>query len=108
MHPDVLRALLPTAVLHLLSVTERHGYALLEELRAAGFSQAAGGTVYPMLRRFEERGWVTSRWEHDGAGPGRKVFSSTETGRQEAHELQSSWTEALTVLHQLTHDEQDG
>lgn len=43
----------------------------------------AGGTVYPILARLQERGWVTSQWEvppPPGRTP-RRFYSLTETGK---------------------------
>jgi PadR family transcriptional regulator PadR len=44
------------------------------------------GTVYPILERLAERGWVTSRTEsepHPGR-PARRYYELTNTGRGEA------------------------
>jgi DNA-binding PadR family transcriptional regulator len=45
-----------------------------------------GGTVYPALRRLEEAGYLTSRWEkervaHAELRPRRKYYEVTRTGR---------------------------
>lgn len=45
-----------------------------------------GGTVYPALRRLEESGYLTSRWEtarvaHAEARPRRRYYEITRTGR---------------------------
>ncbi|MCX5357332.1 PadR family transcriptional regulator [Streptomyces sp. NBC_00124] len=46
------------------------------------------GTVYPILDRFTERGWLTSHEEtgpHPGR-PARRFYELTGTGRQQATE----------------------
>lgn len=45
-----------------------------------------GGTVYPALRRLEEAGYLTSRWEKERVAyaelrPRRKYYEVTRTGR---------------------------
>ena len=45
-----------------------------------------GGTVYPALRRLEESGFLTSKWEKESvasadARPRRKYYEITRTGR---------------------------
>jgi PadR family transcriptional regulator, regulatory protein PadR len=45
-----------------------------------------GGTVYPALRRLEEAGYLTSKWEkervaHADARPRRRYYEITRTGR---------------------------
>jgi DNA-binding PadR family transcriptional regulator len=46
-----------------------------------------GGTVYPALRRLEEAGHLTSKWEKPGIAqaelrPPRKYYELTRTGRE--------------------------
>jgi DNA-binding PadR family transcriptional regulator len=46
-----------------------------------------GGTVYPALRRLEEAGCLTSKWEkervaHADARPRRKYYEPTRAGRE--------------------------
>jgi DNA-binding PadR family transcriptional regulator len=46
-----------------------------------------GGTVYPALRRLEESGYLTSKWEHPRISqaeprPARKYYEVTRSGRE--------------------------
>lgn len=48
------------------------------------------GTIYPILRRLEEQGWVTSRWENvdpvvEGR-PRKRLYQLTGTGARSARE----------------------
>jgi DNA-binding PadR family transcriptional regulator len=38
------------------------------------------GAVYTMLRRMEDRGLVTSKWERKESGADRRVYTLTEVG----------------------------
>ena len=40
------------------------------------------GSVYPILERLEQSGWVTSRWEDDPSrvGPRRRFYELTDAG----------------------------
>jgi DNA-binding PadR family transcriptional regulator len=66
----------------LLHYSEVHGYELLEGLKPFGFEQdpVDSSTVYRFLRRLEERGFVTSRWDMAGSGPARRRYQITEEG----------------------------
>jgi PadR family transcriptional regulator PadR len=51
----------------------------------------ASGTVYPALRRLEDAGFVTSKWEKPGIAqaeqrPARKYYEVTKPGREELAE----------------------
>ena len=56
------------------------------------------GTVYPLLRRLEKVGWLTSLWEdidpETEGRPKRRIFTLTDTGLSEANvrlRARSSW-----------------
>lgn len=60
---------------------EMHGYALRDELSRRGLlAEVDCGNLYRTLRRMEESGLVSSRWELDTAGPGRRRYSITAVG----------------------------
>jgi len=104
---ELTRAALPQAVLALLSVERQHGYAMIESLRDHGFDRIKGGTLYPLLRRFEEQGLVDHVWEHDAAGPGRKVFALTAVGSKEFERSIAAWNrmnDTLSILRTIRRD----
>ena len=70
--------------------TPGYGYALLETLSEAGFEVEAN-TLYPLLRRLESQGLLTSSWNTDEARP-RKFYKTTEYGDSIAASLRSEWT----------------
>jgi PadR family transcriptional regulator, regulatory protein PadR len=47
------------------------------------------GTVYPILARLEDAGWIEGSWENDSerAGPRRRLYVLSETGRVDAANL---------------------
>jgi len=55
-----------------------YGYGLLEQLSLAGFPTDAN-TLYPLLRRLEKQGYLTSEWNTDEARP-RKFYRTSEAG----------------------------
>ncbi|MFG1751432.1 PadR family transcriptional regulator [Streptosporangium sandarakinum] len=46
------------------------------------------GTVYPILSRLVQAGWLQSSWQddHSGRGARRRLYRMTDKGRVEAHE----------------------
>lgn len=47
--------------------------------------ERAPGTVYPILARLEELGWIAGEWEgeSDHPGPRRRLYRLTDDGRVE-------------------------
>lgn len=77
-----------------------YGYGLLEKLEDAGVEVDAN-TLYPMLRRLEKQGLLTSEWDTEGSRP-RKYYATSDAGAHLAGELMRSWldmTETLQDLH---------
>src|SRR5437879_9219596 len=70
-------------LLALLAKEEKYGFQILHELkdRSNGFFDLKEGTLYPALRRLEERGFVSSRWQEPTSGMLRKYSRLTEHGR---------------------------
>ncbi|MGR6318564.1 PadR family transcriptional regulator [Micromonospora soli] len=55
-----------------------YGYALLQRLGAHGFPVDAN-TLYPLLRRLEEQGLLTSEWNTEESRP-RKFYRTSGDG----------------------------
>lgn len=54
----------------------------------AGTTRVASGTLYPILARLEQAGWVESQWEnidpHEAGRPRRRYYFLTGVGAQRA------------------------
>ena len=85
---ELRRGVVQLVALHYLE-TPRYGYDLVRLLGAAGFG-IEEGTLYPILRRFEKQGVLTSRWDTDGARP-RKYYVLSEEGRASKDEMMKAW-----------------
>ena len=79
--------------------TPDYGYALLESLNTLGILVDAN-TLYPLLRRLEKQGLLTSEWNTDEARP-RKFYRTSPDGERLASALTADWKlidQALTRL----------
>jgi DNA-binding PadR family transcriptional regulator len=80
--------------------TPEYGYRLLELLAAAGIGVDAN-TLYPLLRRLEKQGLLTSDWNTDDTRP-RKYYETTTAGREVADLLAADWARLNGALEELT------
>src|SRR5688500_15297872 len=69
--------------------TPDYGYALLESLNSLGILVDAN-TLYPLLRRLEKQGLLTSEWNTDEARP-RKFYRTSTDGEDLADALMTDW-----------------
>ena len=77
-----------------------YGYSLLETLGRAGFEVEAN-TLYPLLRRLEAQGLLTSSWNTDEARP-RKFYRTTEQGDAIARTLRDEWSRLDSAIGDLS------
>ncbi len=59
------------------------------------------GTLYPMLSRLKNEGYLGYRWEESVQGPPRKYYELTEAGRQFLNELGNAWNELVDTVFNL-------
>ena len=92
MKGQTLKGHLDLLVLATLAAGPLHGYAVIEQLRARSGDafDLPEGTVYPVLRRLEESGLLTSQWQEVG-GRRRRSYRLTEQGRAALIEERSAW-----------------
>lgn len=76
-----------------------YGYALVKRLEAAGIASDAN-TIYPLLRRLEERGLLASEWNTDDTRP-RKFYRTTAAGTDLADQLLRDVADLSAALHAL-------
>jgi len=82
--------------------TPSYGYALLDHLEAGGMAVDAN-TLYPLLRRLEKQGLLTSEWNTDEARP-RKYYLTTDAGNTLATALAAEWARLDGVIRTLAAD----
>ena len=80
--------------------TPDYGYALLESLNGLGILVDAN-TLYPLLRRLEKQGLLTSEWNTDEARP-RKFYRTSSSGEHLADALMTDWRRIDDALAGLT------
>ena len=66
-----------------------YGYELRRELDLRGVSLDPA-VLYRSLRDMESGGLITSRWIHSGAGPRRRVYEITGSGKAELVRIAAS------------------
>jgi PadR family transcriptional regulator, regulatory protein PadR len=76
------RYFLRPCLLLLLAEGPSHGYDLLDQVRRLGIHGAEPGGLYRYLRTMEREGFVDSWWERSRAGPSRRTYMLTDTGRE--------------------------
>lgn len=96
--PALPRHYLKPCLLLLLAEGPSHGYELLEQVRRIGIRGAEPGGLYRYLRGMERAELVRSWWEPSQAGPARRTYVLTDSGRVALDEWVDSLREVRVVL----------
>jgi len=102
--PDLKKGSAEFLVLSLLEHERRHGYELnkLIESRSNGVLTFHIASLYPLLYRMEDRGWIAGRWVEKAGERRRRFYSITATGRRALDEMRNDWLEFAAAVAQVT------
>jgi transcriptional regulator len=96
-----------SAELIILSIVEpraRHGYEIskLIEARSEGALKFHVASLYPLLYRLEERGWLRGQWVEKAGQRRRRFYSLTAEGRQVLTRQRQTWKTFVRAMDRLT------
>src|SRR5205809_4017078 len=91
-------------VLSLLEHQRRHGYELnkLIESRSKGVLTFHIASLYPLLYRMEDRGWIAGRWVEKAGERRRRFYAITPAGRRALAALRDGWLEFAAAVSRVT------
>jgi PadR family transcriptional regulator PadR len=85
------RGTLQYCVLSLLADEERYGFDLVRGLGETDGMVTSEGTIYPLLSRLRRDGLVESTWQESPAGPPRRYYRLTGSGRAALEGFRLEW-----------------
>ncbi|MBV8553781.1 MAG: PadR family transcriptional regulator [Acidobacteriaceae bacterium] len=94
-------------ILSLLEQQSRHGYEIckLIEVRSGGALRFHVTTLYPLLYRLEERGFVQGKWIEKPEQRRRRYYSLTPQGRKVLAHQRQSWREFVAAISRIVEPE---
>ena len=98
--PELKKGSAEFLILALLDSQDRHGYEIskLIESRSRGALSFNVSSLYPLLHRMEERGWIEGRWIERPAERRRRFYSITRDGRKALAAQRESWLEFVRAI----------
>ncbi len=89
MNIQLKKGVLELCVLSMLTKKDCYGYELVYEISKNIL--IAEGTIYPLLKRLKDEGFLTTYLEESQEGPPRKYYRLTPLGEQTRTELVTEW-----------------
>jgi transcriptional regulator len=95
-------------ILSILEARPRHGYEIskLIETQSRGQVKFHVASLYPLLYRLEERGWLQGRWVEKAGQRRRRFYSLTAAGRRVLEQQRDTWksfVEAMALITGVDH-----
>ena len=94
-------------ILALLDARPRHGYDLnkLIEARSGGQLKFHIDSLYPLLYRLEERGWIKGAWVEKPDERRRRFYKLTPEGRRVLAQQRKTWASFVEAVQRVIGDE---
>ena len=94
-------------ILSLVETRARHGYAIskLIEARSGGRLRFKVASLYPLLYRLEERGWISGKWIEKAGERRRRFYRLTPDGRHMLAAQRDHWRQFVEAVAHITEAE---
>lgn len=86
------KGILEYCILSIIDKSECYATDIIERMKEAKLI-VVEGTLYPLLTRLKNAGYLHYKWEESKSGPPRKYYSLTEEGRLFLQSLSETWTQ---------------
>jgi PadR family transcriptional regulator PadR len=97
--PIKSKTVFPVLILHMLASEPDHGLRLMQRIEAvtSGLLAVNTNTIYPLLRRLEERGFIRGTWEHP-TKRSRRFYRITPAGRERLARIKTNMLPYLELI----------
>jgi PadR family transcriptional regulator, regulatory protein PadR len=94
-------------ILSVLEARPRHGYELSRQIHSRSGGQLTFhiDSLYPLLYRLEERGWIEGTWVEKPDERRRRFYKVTPDGRRVLAEQRKTWSAFVDAVRRVTGDE---
>jgi transcriptional regulator len=91
-------------ILSVVTARPRHGYEIskLIEQRSNGQLSFHVASLYPLLYRLEERGWLRGRWVEQAGQRRRRFYGLTAEGRRVLAGQRQTWKAFVRAMQLIT------
>ena len=97
---DVLRGTLDLLILKTLTLEPMHGWGISQRIQqfSRGVLDVNQGSLYPALKRLEEKDWVDSEWRTSENNRRAKFYRLTTKGRRAVGDETASWRRYVAAV----------
>src|SRR5215469_443743 len=97
---DLLQGTLELLILKAVELEPVHGYAIAQRIRQVSKDalNIPYGSLYPVLYRLEERGYIQAQWRETEQGRMAKFYSVTRKGAKQLETERAEWERTAAAV----------
>jgi PadR family transcriptional regulator, regulatory protein PadR len=103
MDKEIMKGSIDILILSIINTKDTYGYEIAKEIKEkSNFSYTMGeGTLYPALKRLEEKQCIESYWQSAGLVGKRKYYKITDLGKEKLKEKLEQWSKITNLINIL-------
>lgn len=95
------KGILELCILGIISEGEAYPSDIIKKLKTSEMI-VVEGTMYPLLNRLKNAGFLSYSWKESNSGPPRKYYQMTDTGQAFLKSLKQSWDRLVNAVENST------
>lgn len=104
---DILQGTLDLLILRALELAPMHGIGVADRIQQVtrGALTVKPGSLFPALRRLEQRGWITGEWSASENNRRARYYTLTRAGRSQLAEEKRNWYRLTSAMNWMLESE---
>jgi PadR family transcriptional regulator, regulatory protein PadR len=104
---DILQGTLDLLILRALELAPMHGIGIASRIDQVtrGALVVKPGSLFPALRRLEQKGWITGDWAPSENNRRARYYTLTRSGRAQLAEEKRNWRRMTSAMNWMLESE---
>jgi PadR family transcriptional regulator, regulatory protein PadR len=104
---DILQGTLELLILRALELAPMHGVGIASRIEQVtnGTLSVKPGSLFPALRRLEQRGWIEGEWRPSEHNRRARYYTLTRSGRAQLVEEKRNWYRMTSAMNWMLESE---
>ncbi|GAE33296.1 PadR family transcriptional regulator [Halalkalibacter akibai] len=104
MDKEMMKGSIDILILSVVNRSDSYGYEIVKILKQQSDNvyDMSEGTLYPALKRLENKDFIEAYWGESNEGGRRKYYRITENGKKELTRKVSQWKEINILVSKVT------
>lgn len=100
MDKEIMKGSIDILLLSIINSRDMYGYEMVKTLKqnSGELYSMSEGTLYPALKRLENKEWLQSYWDNPESGARRKYYSITDAGKKELGRKLQEWQKVSNLI----------